>query len=185
MAIVNYINEADAAAPVKEVYAKAEAYFGHVPNLVKALGSNQAMCTSITEFLIQSLGKGRVDWAFKELVILKTLRSMKSFYSYGAHERLAVLLGNSEDKIGDLANSLWQNSPHFSESEKMVFELVDQIGVDANDVSEGLWNRLKEHWDNGQLLELNAVITTLLMIGRVGDSLGVTDTMIFSKAVPA
>lgn len=92
-------------------------------------------------------------------------------------------LGIPEEKLGDIANSLWQTSPHFTEAERLVFELVNQIGIDANDVSEDLWNRLKKYWDHGQLLELCAVITTFLMIGRVGDTLGVSDTVIFSKPV--
>ena len=168
---------------IQDLFNKTEAYFGHVPNLVKALASNPTLCKSITEFMLQSLGKGRVDWGFKELIILKTLRTMKSYYSYGAHERLALELGVSEDKLGDIANSLWRNSPHFTEAEKVVFELVEQISVDANDVGPEIWDPLKAHWENGQLLEINAVITTFIMIGRVGDSLGVVDTVIFSKPI--
>ncbi len=165
------------------VYREAEAHFGHVPNLVKALASNTNMCNSITRFMIQSLGEGRVSWAFKELVILKTLRLMKSHYSYGAHEKLAGQLGVPKEKLFDIANSLWRSSPHFSAGEKLVFELVDQIGKDANDVKATLWESLKKHWDQGQLVEINAVITTFLMIGRVGDTLGVVDDILFTKPV--
>lgn len=168
---------------VQAAFDEAEAHFGHVPNLVRALGTNPAMCKSITAFLVQSLGPGRVPWAFKELVILKTLRAVGSFYSYGAHERLALELGNPEEKVGDLANSLWQNSPHFDDGERAVLALVEQIGIDANGVSEELWARLRSHWDSGQLVELTAVITTFVMIGRVADCLGVSDVHLFSRSV--
>ena len=165
------------------IYNQAEEFFGHVPNLVKALGSNKAMCTTITEFLIQSLGDGRVNWPFKELVILKTLRVMGSHYSYGAHEKIAKELGIDDQKMGDLSNSHWQASPHFTKGEKLIFELIDQIGIDANAVPPELWERLKKHWNNGQLIELNALITTFIMIGRVGDALGVSDPVLFTKDI--
>ena len=181
MPAVKYIHQP--STELQPVYDAAEAFFGHVPNLVKAMGSNKNMCTSITNFLIQSLGEGRVNWAFKELVILKTLRVMNSHYSFGAHEKIALDLGVSEEKLGDLFNSLWQQSPHYSEGERLVFELIEQIGIDANAVTAELWEKLKKHWDNGQLIELNAVITTFLMIGRVGDALGVSDPILFSKRV--
>lgn len=181
MTVVKYIE--NPTEELKEVYGNAAAFFGHVPNIVKALGSNQRLCTSITNFMIQSLGDGRINWALKELIILKTLRSMGSHYSYGAHEKIARDLGVSDEKLGDLANSLWQSSPHINESERLIFELVDQIAIDANDVKPALWDRLKEHFDNGQLIEINAVITTFLMIGRVGDALGISDTSLFSKSV--
>ena len=175
--------ELDQANEVSDVYEHAESHFGQVPNLVKALATNPSICRSITEFLIEALGPGRLDWGLKELLILKTLRSNKSYYSYGAHERLAVELGVSEDKIGDLANSLWRTSPHFSDAERTLLELVEQIALDANDVGDELWKRLRADWDDGQLLEANAVVTTMIMVGRVGDSLGVSDPVLFTRPV--
>jgi len=177
----------EATDEVAETFELAENHFGRVPNLVRALGTNPDLCQSITEFLIQVLhADGRVDWAFKELIILKTLRSIDAYYSYGAHESLAEILGNDPDRIGDIANSLWETSDHFDAGERAVFELVEQIEEDPNDVSDELWDRLREHWDDGQLIEINAVITTFIMIGRVGDSLGVTDPKLFDRElVPA
>ncbi len=170
-------------AELREIYDKAEAHFGHVPNFVKALAPNPAFCIAITRFLIQALGEGRVSWEFKELVILKTLRATGAYYSYGAHERLAADLGSSPDRIGDTNNSLWLTSPHFSDAEKAVFALVEQIAVDANDVGDDIWKPLKEHWNDGQLLEIASVINTFINIGRMGDTLGVSDPVLFSRPV--
>lgn len=171
------------SAEVEETFRRAEEYFGHVPNLVKVLATNPAFCKSITDFVIQALGEGRVSWAFKELVILKTLRATGAYYSYGAHEKLAAELGNSPGRIGDINNSLWRSSPHFADAERAVFQLIEQTAVDANAVGDEIWELLLAHWDNGQLLELNAVITTFLNIGRMGDTLGVSDPVLFTRPV--
>lgn len=168
---------------VEATFALARDHFGQVPNLVKVLASNPTMCASVTAFFAQALRDGRVDWAFKELVILKTLRAIKSYYGYGAHEALAVELGNSDERVGDLANSLWRDSPHYTDAERAVFALVEQIGIDANDVSDEIWDELKRHWDAGQLIELNALITTFVMIGRTADALGVADPVLFTRPV--
>ncbi len=176
--------EKDMVEPaVADVFDAAERHFGQVPNLVKALANNPTLCRSITDFMIAGLGRGRVDWSFKELLILKTLRAMKSYYSYGAHERTAVELGVPVEKIGEIANSLWRASPRFTEAERVMLEFVEQVARDANDVNEELWHRMKAHWDNGQLLEMNAVITTFIQIGRIGDTLGVCDPVLFTKPV--
>lgn len=168
---------------VHDTYTLAESRFGLVPNLVKVLATNPTMCSSITRFFAQALQDGRVSWAFKELVILKTLRSIGAYYSFGAHERLATELGNSPERIGDLAHSLWRASPHFNDGERAVLELVTQIAEDANAVPDELWDRLRSHWDHGQLLELAAVITTFIMIGRLGDTLGVSEPHLFAHPV--
>lgn len=176
-------NRADAS--LNEVFDAAQEHFGQVPNLVKALANNPALCRSITNFLIQAIGQGRIDWATKELVILKTLRAVGSHYSYGAHERIALELGVPVEKLGEVANSLWRTSPRFSERERVLFELAEQVAHDANAVSDDLWKRLRAHWNSGQLLEINAVITTLIMVGKVGDTLGVADPVLFAKPAKA
>lgn len=181
MPAVNLVHRDQVAPALSDVFARAEERFGHVPYLVQTLANNPAMCRTITDFLLQALGPGRLDWGFKELIILKTLRVIGSTYSYGAHERLAAELGLSEEKIGDVANTLWRTSAHYTDAERAVFELIEQIAEDANAVSDELWGRLRTHWDDGQLLEANAVITTFIMIGRVGDALGVADPVLFSK----
>lgn len=168
---------------VAETFELARNHFGQVPNLVKVLASNPTMCASVTAFFAQALRDGRVDWAFKELVILKTLRVIGAYYSYGAHEKLAIELGNDAARVGDLANSLWRTSAHFSAAERAVFALVEQIGIDANDVGDDIWDDLRRHWDDGQLIELNALITTFVMIGRTADALGVADPTLFARPV--
>ncbi|HYZ97473.1 MAG TPA: carboxymuconolactone decarboxylase family protein [Acidimicrobiales bacterium] len=168
---------------LRHTFALAEQHFGQVPNLVRVLATNPTLCSSITAFYAQALRDGRVSWAFKELVIVKTLRSIGAYYSYGAHERLALELGNSPERIGDLAGPLWQAGEHFDDGERAVLELVVQVGQDANAVPDELWTRLRAHWDHGQLLELCAVITTFIMIGRLGDTLGVSDPVLFASPV--
>lgn len=168
---------------VQDAYRISEEHFGMVPNLVKALGTNPDMCHSVTDFFAQALKEGFVTWAFKELVILKTLRAIGSHYSYGAHERIAAELGNSMERVGDVANSLWTTSPHYTEGEKAVFRLVEQIGIDANDVGDDIWDPIKQHWSDAQIVELNALITTFVMIGRTGDALGVAEPYLFANPV--
>ena len=168
---------------LEETYAKAEAHFGHVPNFVKVLGTNPDFCKSLTDFLIQALAEGRITWAFKELIILKTLRATGSYYGYGAHEKLALELGNSPEKIGDTNHSLWRTSPHFSDPEKAVFELIEQTAEDPNAAGDEVWAPLLEHWDNGQILEIASIINTFINIGKMGDTLGVSDPVLFSKSV--
>jgi len=183
MPAVQLLEKEEVEPALAEVLEAAERHFGQVPNLTKALANNPALCRSITDFMIAGLRPGRVDWAFKELLILKTLRAMKSYYSYGAQEKVAVALGVPSEKIGELANSLWRTSPRFTEAERVMLEFVEQVARDANDVKDELWQRMKTHWDNGQLLEMNAVITTFIQIGRIGDTLGVCDPVLFTKPV--
>ena len=65
MPVVKTLDKNSIDASLHEVFDHAEKHFGKVPNLVKALANNPTLCTSITNFMIQSLDKGRISWAFK------------------------------------------------------------------------------------------------------------------------
>ncbi len=181
MSIVKLLERSEANPSVHSIYDRSAKHFGHVPDLVKAMANNPTMCTSITNFMIQSLDQGRITWKFKELMIIRTLQVMKSVYSVEAHKALAKQLGESGDRINNLGN--WKTSTSYSAAEKAVFALIEQIAVDPNDVGDDLWTPLKAHWDNGQLLEITSVITTFLAIGRIGDGLQVNEEKLFSRAV--
>ncbi len=60
---------------------------------------------------------------------------------------------------------------------------MEQIAEDPNDVGDETWGPLLANWGNDQLLELSAVITTFINIGRMGDTLGVSDPILFSKPI--
>jgi len=95
---------------------------------------------------------------------------------------LALELGVAPGKIDDLAHGLWHSSPHVTDGERALLALVEQIDEDANDVSDAHWDALRTFWNDEQLLEATAAITTVLMIGRVGDTLGVADPVLFKRA---
>ncbi|MGE3073839.1 MAG: carboxymuconolactone decarboxylase family protein [Dehalococcoidia bacterium] len=63
-------------------------------------------------------------------------------------------LGISDEKIADLAQ--YANSDHYSERERIALELADAMSAAAVDISDGLYSRLRTHFDETQLVELSA-----------------------------
>lgn len=181
MAVVKLIEADRADASLRKSLAAAEKHFGKIPNLMKALANNPGLCRPLVDFMVEALRPGRVDLPLKVVLILKTLRASKGYYGIAHFERLADELGLSAAKIGDLSDGLWRTSGAFTDGERALLELVEQVAFDANDVSDDLWKRLRAHWNAGQLLEINAVITAFLMIGKIGDALGVSDPVLFTS----
>jgi len=63
-------------------------------------------------------------------------------------------LGVSDEKIADLSN--YATSGHYSPGERVALELADAMSAGTVDVSDELYARLKEHFDDTQLVELAA-----------------------------
>ena len=63
--------------------------------------------------------------------------------------------GASDDEIADLPN--WRTSAHFTEAEKLAFELADATIQTPVDVSDELFERLQRHYNTEALVELAAI----------------------------
>lgn len=181
MAVVQLVEPGQADPSLRDTFAAAERKFGSLPVLYKALANNPEMCKAIAGFMMESLGPGKVEWGLRELLILRMLNGTRTDYGTAHHERLAGGLGIASDKIADVRGDAWKTSSRFSAAERTLLEFVDRIAVDANDVGDELWARLNSDWRPEQIVEVSMVVTTFLMIGKVGDALGVSDPVLFTR----
>lgn len=62
--------------------------------------------------------------------------------------------GISDEKIADLPD--FHTSAHYTEAERVALELADAMCAVPVDVGDDLFRRLREHYDEPQLVELAA-----------------------------
>jgi alkylhydroperoxidase family enzyme len=65
-------------------------------------------------------------------------------------------IGITEDQLSDL--SRFDNSPHFSNEEKLVLRLAVSLTRTPSDVCDELYRELRELFSERELVELNAAI---------------------------
>ena len=75
-----------------------------------------------------------------------------------------------EEKIAALLVA-FLDKEMFSEKELVAFELTDRMAESGHAVSDDLWNRLRKHFDEGELVELVSVIGLFNYFNRVNDTL--------------
>jgi alkylhydroperoxidase family enzyme len=85
-----------------------------------------------------------------------------------SHTQLAHKYGWSEEQIADLANFRTRND--FTEREKAALELAERETLDSNGVDDALWARLREHFDEGEIIELAAAIGLFNYFNRFNNS---------------
>ena len=64
--------------------------------------------------------------------------------------------GASEAKIRDVAR--FRESPHFSPREKAALEYAEQVTRASAEVSEALFDRIRQHFTESEIVELTATI---------------------------
>jgi alkylhydroperoxidase family enzyme len=65
-------------------------------------------------------------------------------------------LGISEEKL--LALLEWEDSPLFDETERLVLEYADSMTITGRDVSDELFGRLRQRFDDDAIVELSEIV---------------------------
>ncbi len=69
-----------------------------------------------------------------------------------------------------------QHRDEFTPAELAALTLAERMTTDARNVDEEVWAELKEHFDDGQIIELAAVIGLFNYFNRFNDALRVEIT---------
>ena len=113
----------------------------------------------------------RVDHRLKVLAELKAATLSHCEYCIDIGSNIARQAGISEAQL--LALPRYRDSAEFSELEVLVLDYAVGVSSTPVDVPDELFARLREHFDDAQLVELTNIIALENMRGRFNLALGV------------
>lgn len=82
---------------------------------------------------------------------------------------MARRLGWSEDQINNLHH--FESRTDFTEKEKAALRLAERMTSDPHNVDDALWATLRQHFDEGEMIELLAAIGLFNYFNRFNDAL--------------
>ena len=181
---VSYVEPAEADEATKAFYDRAEGTFEMVLNIFKVFGHTPELGTCFTDSVMAMLKDAELTWKTKELLILKATHRNDCQYCVVQHEAVSQRLGVTPQQIAALDGTQYQDSDLFNDGEKALLDLTVQIGEDANRVSADIWDRVKAHYTEPQIVEAVYVITQYIAISKFGDALGVVLEPVFTGGTP-
>lgn len=87
---------------------------------------------------------------------------------------MARRLGWSEDLLAHLAE--FETRSDLSDKEKAAIRFAERMTTDAHHVDDALWNDLRRHYDEGEVIELACVIGLFNYFNRFNDALRMEPT---------
>jgi len=181
---VSYVEYDDADAQTREFYDAATERFEMLLNIFKVFGHTPELGSCFTDSVMAMLKDAELDWKTKELLILKATHRNDCQYCVVQHEAVSQRLGVTEETIAALDGDNYRTSDLFNDGEKALLDLTTQIGIDANRVSKDIWDRVKAHYTEAQIVEAVYVITQYIAISKFGDALGVALEPVFQGGEP-
>ena len=148
---------------------RLEELWGKPVNLYRALGNHPALTAAWTEFANAIRHHSKTPRALRELMILRTAQIARSEYEWAHHLRMARNAGVAETKIAALAN--WRAADIYDARERAALALTE--GVMASNVSDEVHAEVKQHFSDGEFVELSLTAGFYAMVSRMLDAMRV------------
>jgi AhpD family alkylhydroperoxidase len=151
------IQGAPERGPLRKVaYSMARKRLGRVPEPFAVTAHHTKMFGAMSGFEMALERSKSVPVRFKALGELRAAMVVGCEFCVDIGSMIARESGLSDDELKDLID--WQSSERFDEKDKLVLAYADAISATPVEVSDELFEGLREHFDEQQLVELTAAI---------------------------
>ena len=106
------------------------------------------------------LAKGTLDVLLKDLVRLRASQINGCAFCLDMHVTEALKAGETQRRLATV--SAWRETPFFSEKERAALEWTESLTlVSQNHVPDAVWEAVRPHFTDAELMELTALITSI------------------------
>lgn len=155
-----------------DVFARfAAACGGFVPNAMLIMQHRPKILRAFVQLAgaISDPDTSEVDIGFKRLIALVASHSGGCRYCMSHNAALAVASGIEDPKLA----AVWEyaSSPLYSEAERIALDVALAAGGVPNGVTDEMFATLRGHWNDGQVVEIVAMIALFGFLNRWNDTL--------------
>lgn len=164
---------ADANAEVRDLARFFDETLGFCPNSVLTMQHRPAIAKSFIALNRAVMeNHGRVTSDLKRLIGYVASYAAGCRYCQAHTIRAAERYSAQEDKLANIGD--YRSHPAFSEAERAALDFALSASTIPNAVDDGIQRRLREHWDDGEIVEILGVISLFGYLNRWNDSMATT-----------
>jgi uncharacterized peroxidase-related enzyme len=164
---------ADSDDEVRDLAKFFNETLGFCPNSVLTMQRRPAIAKAFISLNMAVMeNRGRVTSALKRLIGYVASRAAGCRYCQAHTIRAAERYGAEEDKL----KNIWEyrTHPSYSEAERAALDFALAASTIPNGVNKEIQNRMKIHWDEGEIVEILGVISLFGYLNRWNDSMATT-----------
>lgn len=154
---------------LEELWQLYDDSMSFVPNSLFTMARRPEILEAFSELITRIWRTGTVPVELKPLIAIVASTAAGCRYCQ-AHETVdAKMRGVDEAKIADIGD--FERSTLYSEAERAALRFARDASVVPNDVSRANFEELRRHWDEGQIVEILAVVGLFGFLNRWNDSM--------------
>lgn len=156
---------ADIDAHLRERY---DATIGFTPRSLETLARRPAILFALGDLITAIWREGTVPTNLKPLVALIASTAAGCRYCQAHEAADALAHGCLPEQVADVW--AFETSPHFSAAERAALRLARDAALSPNAVTDEHFAELRQHWDDGQIVELIATVALFGFLNRWNDT---------------
>ncbi len=163
----------DADAEVAELAQFFNETLGFCPNSVLTMQHRPAIARAFIQLNKAVMdNQARLDSALKRLIGFVASQAAGCRYCQAHTIRAAERYGAEAEKL----EHVWEYRTHpaFNQAERAALDFALAASTIPNSVEAGIAERLHQHWDDGEIVEMLGVIALFGFLNRWNDSMGTT-----------
>jgi uncharacterized peroxidase-related enzyme len=173
MSRISLVGRSAAGGAAREAFERKVAERGNIPNMYRAFGHRPWLLTTMDAHFAAVMGSGNVPMRLKEMLALQTSLENECRYCTASHTQLAESTGATPEQIASLLD--FERGP-FSEKDKAALRFGLQMTRDANRIPDAALAALREHFGEGEIVEIAAVVGLFAYFNRFSNALGLEPT---------
>jgi uncharacterized peroxidase-related enzyme len=154
---------------LEELWQLYDDSMSFVPNSLFTMARRPEILAAFSELITRIWRTGTVPVGLKPLIAIVASTAAGCRYCQ-AHETVdAKMRGVDEAKIAEIWN--FEGSDLYTDAERAALRFARDASVIPNEVTPELFEELRRHWDEGEIVEMLAVIGLFGFLNRWNDSM--------------
>ncbi len=158
------------AIELEKAFAQYRKSLGFVPNSVLIMQRRPKLVTALAQLASAVWDPdSTVDLGFKRLISHVASRAHGCQYCMAHTAGGALYLGVDSAKL----EAVWayQSSPLYTEAERIALDFSIAAASVPNAVDDALFEKMRQHWNDDQIVEITAVISLFGFMNRWNDTM--------------
>ena len=168
MARINIPGEDAVPAEAKATY-KAAVGYGPFASLAGAMARRPPILNHVFGLLDDLRTEGVLDRRSLELALVAVSKLNACDYCVAHHSPMLNVVGASRDAIENILD--YETVDEFDEKDRLVIAYAKAVTLDANRVRDGVFDQLRQHFSEDQIVELTWRIALCGAFNRFNDVL--------------
>jgi uncharacterized peroxidase-related enzyme len=167
------IGRSQATGSAREAFERKIAERGNIPNMYRVFAHRPWLLSTMDAHFAAVMGSGTVPVKLKELLALQTSLENECRYCAASHTVLAERTGATKEQVAQLLD--FEAGP-YTDREKAALRFGLQMTRDSNRVPESTFTALRAHFQEGEIVEIAAVVGLFAYFNRFNNAFALDPT---------